>query len=155
MSDVEDVLHDPSLANSTLPDSVPLSSSLFHLTRVPTLAQLMTNDFTLISMHVVRIRLSPLPMAPPLAQKTFKVSRNNKFASVIIFLRKKLGLRREEGVFCYVNSVFAPGLDEGVGGLWDVSQFHPVQSTLLRGSSCRRRPHIHSPALVDITSTNN
>ena len=60
-------------------------------------------------------------MAPPLAQKTFRVSRNNKFASVIVFLRKKLGLKREEGVFCYVNSVFAPGLDEGVGGLWDVS----------------------------------
>ena len=28
-----------------------------------------------------------------------------------------------EGVFCYVNSVFAPGLDEGVGGLWSVSFF--------------------------------
>ena len=27
------------------------------------------------------------------------------------------------GVFCYVNSVFAPGLDEGVGGLWRVSAF--------------------------------
>ena len=27
----------------------------------------------------------------------------------------------EGGVFCYVNSVFAPGLDEGVGGLWRVS----------------------------------
>lgn len=24
-------------------------------------------------------------------------------------------------VFCYVNNVFAPGLDEGVGGLWRVS----------------------------------
>ncbi len=24
-------------------------------------------------------------------------------------------------VFCYVNSVFAPGLDEGVGALWRVS----------------------------------
>lgn len=26
-----------------------------------------------------------------------------------------------ESVFCYVNSVFAPGLDEGVGALWRVS----------------------------------
>lgn len=26
-------------------------------------------------------------------------------------------------MFCYVNSVFAPGLDEGVGGLWRVSGF--------------------------------
>ena len=24
-------------------------------------------------------------------------------------------------MFCYVNSVFAPGLDEGVGALWRVS----------------------------------
>lgn len=37
-----------------------------------------------------------------------------------MFLRKKLGA--ENGaVFCYVNSVFAPGLDEGVGNLWRVS----------------------------------
>lgn len=26
-------------------------------------------------------------------------------------------------MFCYVNSVFAPGLDEGVGALWRVSFF--------------------------------
>lgn len=39
-----------------------------------------------------------------------------------MFLRKKLG--PENGaVFCYVNSVFAPGLDEGVGNLWRVSCF--------------------------------
>jgi len=47
-------------------------------------------------------------------------------------LRKRLleGKIGEEGgavgggggsVFCYVNSVFAPGLDEGVGALWRVS----------------------------------
>ena len=32
-----------------------------------------------------------------------------------------MGLAEHEGVFCYVNSVFAPGLDEGVGNLWRVS----------------------------------
>ncbi len=49
------------------------------------------------------------------------------------FLTKKLAAQRAGGegkvgagaggggVFCYVNSVFAPGLDEGVGGLWRVS----------------------------------
>lgn len=31
------------------------------------------------------------------------------------------GLDSGGSVFCYVNSVFAPGLDEGVGGLWRVS----------------------------------
>lgn len=37
------------------------------------------------------------------------------------FLRKKLNCKDTDSVFCYVNSVFAPGLDEGVGGLWRVS----------------------------------
>lgn len=37
------------------------------------------------------------------------------------FLRRKLGLAEGEAVFCYVNAVFAPGLDEGVGNLWRVS----------------------------------
>ena len=48
---------------------------------------------------------------------------------MVSFLTKKLAgtpgfKEREKGggqVFCYVNSVFAPGLDEGVGGLWRVS----------------------------------
>ncbi len=42
------------------------------------------------------------------------------------FLAKRLAGLGEGGgggVFCYVNSVFAPGLDEGVGGLWRVSAF--------------------------------
>lgn len=30
-------------------------------------------------------------------------------------------MQETESVFCYVNSVFAPGLDEGVGNLWRVS----------------------------------
>lgn len=37
------------------------------------------------------------------------------------FLRKKLGVREAESVFCYVGNVFSPGLDEGVGDLWRVS----------------------------------
>lgn len=51
---------------------------------------------------------------------------------MVQFLRKKLekemegeakGGRAGDHVFCYVNSVFAPGLDEGVGGLWKVSGY--------------------------------
>jgi hypothetical protein len=37
-------------------------------------------------------------------------------------LRRKLGLQDHESLFCYVNSVFAPGLDEGLGNLWRVSR---------------------------------
>lgn len=36
-----------------------------------------------------------------------------------MYLRRKLGAEAES-VFCYVNNIFAPGLDEGVGGLWRV-----------------------------------
>lgn len=64
--------------------------------------------------------------APHLRQKIFKVGSANRFETVVSFLSKKLkGLEGVDseggGVFCYVNSVFAPGLDEGVGGLWRVS----------------------------------
>ncbi|GAB7335507.1 hypothetical protein MBLNU13_g07855t1 [Cladosporium sp. NU13] len=66
----------------------------------------------------VTIRLSPLPNTPSLRQPRFKCSSNQRFESIVRFLRRKLGLGEHEGVFCYVNSVFAPGLDEGVGNLW-------------------------------------
>jgi hypothetical protein len=51
----------------------------------------------------------------------FKVSASQKFETVVKFLRKKLDCKDTDSVFCYVNSVFAPGLDEGMGGLWRVS----------------------------------
>ncbi|KXL47470.1 MAG: hypothetical protein FE78DRAFT_144002 [Acidomyces sp. 'richmondensis'] len=66
----------------------------------------------------VTIRLSPLPNTPQLRQPRFKCSSNKRFEVVVRSLRRKLGLQEHESVFCYVNSVFAPGLDEGVGNLW-------------------------------------
>ena len=61
----------------------------------------------------------------------FQVSSSNRFETVVTFLRKKLlesgkggdTGKRDRSVFCYVNSVFAPSLDEGVGGLWKVILF--------------------------------
>lgn len=46
-----------------------------------------------------------------------------KFETVVNFLRKKLDCKPTDSVFLYVNSVFAPGLDEGVGNLFRVSAF--------------------------------
>lgn len=70
----------------------------------------------------VTIRLSPLPNTPQLKPPSrFKCSSGQRFEYIVRFLRKKLGLKDHESVFCYVNSVFAPGLDEGVGNLWRVS----------------------------------
>lgn len=59
---------------------------------------------------------------------------------MVAFLTKKLAGTpgfgeggRPGQVFCYVNSVFAPGLDEGVGGLWRVSKEFPSAGSGLEG----------------------
>ncbi|KAI4142422.1 MAG: hypothetical protein L6R39_004949, partial [Caloplaca ligustica] len=76
----------------------------------------------------------PIGSAPQLRQKVFKISSRNRFETVVTFLRNRL-FKKGEGadgggggghVFCYVNSVFAPGLDEGVGGLWRIGMVPPT-----------------------------
>lgn len=69
----------------------------------------------------VTIRLQPVGSAPALRQRVFKITSTQRFSAVVGFLRKKLGLDPKDSVFCYVNSVFAPGLDEVVGNLWRAS----------------------------------
>lgn len=39
---------------------------------------------------------------------------------MVNFLRKKLDCKDTDSVFCYINNVFAPSLDEGIGGLYRV-----------------------------------
>jgi ubiquitin-like protein ATG12 len=74
-----------------------------------------------LTWFLVTVRFQPLPSAPILKNRVFKISASQKFETVVKFLRKKLDCKDTDSVFCYVNSVFAPGLDEGVGGLWRVS----------------------------------
>ncbi|KAL1589589.1 hypothetical protein WHR41_01564 [Cladosporium halotolerans] len=71
-----------------------------------------------LGLEKVTIRLSPLPNTPALRQPRFKCLASQRFEAIVRFLRRKLGLAEGEAVFCYVNAVFAPGLDEGVGNLW-------------------------------------
>src|SRR5438046_391179 len=70
---------------------------------------------------IVAVRFQAVGSAPILRQKVFKVSASQKFETVVNFLRKKLECKPTDSVFLYVNSVFAPGLDEGVGNLYRVS----------------------------------
>jgi len=67
---------------------------------------------------IVSIRFQPVGSAPILKQRVFKISASSKLSVVLNFLRKKLGVKEGDGLFLYVNSVFAPGLDEGVGNLF-------------------------------------
>ena len=68
----------------------------------------------------VTIRFQAVGSASSLKQAAYKVSSNHRFAYVVSMLRKKLGVSPKDSVFCYVNSVFSPGLDEVVGNLWRV-----------------------------------
>jgi ubiquitin-like protein ATG12 len=83
----------------------------------PSSLHLVTLSHTL---PTVTIRLHPIGSAPHLTQRVFKLSPSQRFDTIVRFLRKRLGLKEHESVFCYVGSVFAPALDEGVGGLWTV-----------------------------------
>jgi hypothetical protein len=69
---------------------------------------------------IVSVRFHAIGSAPILKQRVFKISASSRFSVVLNFLRKKVGVREGDGLFCYVNSVFAPGLDEGVGNLYRV-----------------------------------
>ena len=69
----------------------------------------------------VVIRFKPVGSAPTLRREQVKVSSTERFDTVMTYIRKTLKCRESDSVFLYVNSVFAPALDEVVGNLWRVS----------------------------------
>ncbi|KAG2414334.1 hypothetical protein HFD88_003525 [Aspergillus terreus] len=110
--------------NAPIPDDehgadlpMTMSASVL-LTSLPRDAHQALADAEAIDTGKVTVRFQPLPSAPILKNRVFKISASQKFETVVKFLRKKLDCKDTDSVFCYVNSVFAPGLDEGVGGLW-------------------------------------
>jgi hypothetical protein len=94
--------------------------SRFALPYVPTQQQRAT-QLTRARALTVTVRLQPIGSAPHLNQRVFKLSTNQRFETIVRFLRKRLGAKEHESVFCYVGSVFSPALDEDVGNLWTVS----------------------------------
>ncbi|PGH14986.1 ubiquitin-like protein ATG12 [Helicocarpus griseus UAMH5409] len=112
------------MAAAPIPDEdygadLPLTmSASVVLTGLPKDAHQALADVDAIDSGKVTVRFHPLPSAPILRNRVFKISASQKFETVVKFLRKKLNCKDTDSVFCYVNSVFAPGLDEGVGGLW-------------------------------------
>jgi ubiquitin-like protein ATG12 len=67
------------------------------------------------------VRFKPVGSAPSLAQDVCKISSTKRFEAVVIYLRKKLRCKETDSVFLYINSAFAPSLDEIVGNLQQVS----------------------------------
>lgn len=79
----------------------------------------------------VKIRLQPIGSAPHLKTRVFYAATDRRFEAIMVYIRKKLGAKPHESLFCYVGNVFAPGLDEGVGNLWRVS-FVPFHCSFYR-----------------------
>ncbi|GAB7360377.1 hypothetical protein MBLNU230_g8334t2 [Neophaeotheca triangularis] len=99
---------------------LPLAASVL-LDQLPQTAQQALQTAGTPPQTKVKIRLSPLPNTPALSAPRFMCSSSQQFEFVVRFVRRKMLLKESESVFCYVNSTFAPGLDEGVGNLWRVS----------------------------------
>jgi ubiquitin-like protein ATG12 len=74
----------------------------------------------------VTIRFKPIGSAPVPNRPIAKVSATQKFEVVVGYLRKILRIKDTDSLFLYVNSAFAPSLDEVVGNL------HRVGSTTRR-----------------------
>ncbi|KAK8037985.1 ubiquitin-like autophagy protein Apg12 [Apiospora phragmitis] len=65
----------------------------------------------------VVVRFKAVGSAPQLQREVRKISAAQKFEAVVSHLRKALRVAPTEGLFLYVNSAFAPALDEVVGNL--------------------------------------
>jgi len=98
-----------------LPLTMTASTVLMTLPRDATAALAASGGFP---QEKVVVSFKPVGSAPPLKQSSVYVGSAQRFDSVVAFLRKKLRVKETESVFLYVNSVFAPSLDEIVGNLW-------------------------------------
>ena len=68
----------------------------------------------------VVVRFKPVGSAPALAYDVCKITAGRRFEEVVRYLRRKLRCKDTDSVFLYVNSAFAPSLDEVVGNLHQV-----------------------------------
>lgn len=94
------------------------SAVLADLPRDATAALASAGAFRLVK---VVVKFKAVGSAPSLAQDVCKISATCKFEEIVRYLRKKLRCKDTDGVFLYVNSAFAPSLDEVVGNLHQVS----------------------------------
>lgn len=131
---------EPSPAASPIPDrrspspELPLtmtaSAVLSNLPRDATSAIASAGQF---SQEKVLVRFKPVGAAPSLSREVCKISAAQRFEAVVAYLRRVLKVKDTDSVFLYVNSAFAPSLDEIVGNLHRVSSqpFLPYSASRL------------------------
>lgn len=103
-------------ASPELPLTMTASAVLTSLPRDASSALASAGD-QLEKQEKVIVRFKAVGSAPQLRREVRKISANQKFDAVVRHLRKALQVSGTESVFLYVNSAFAPALDEVVGNL--------------------------------------
>ncbi|CAK7215317.1 Ubiquitin-like protein [Sporothrix eucalyptigena] len=106
-------------AAQDLPLTMTASTVLLNLPRDATAALATAGRF---AKDKVIVRFKPVGSAPPLsaaggADVRRKITATQKFEVVVAFVRRALKVQESESVFLYINSSFAPALDEVVGNL--------------------------------------
>ncbi|KAJ6437818.1 ubiquitin-like autophagy protein Apg12 [Purpureocillium lavendulum] len=108
-------------AEAELPLTMSASVVLADLPRDATAALASVGGF---AQEKVVVRFKPVGgAAPALAQDLVKITATRRFEEVVRYLRRKLRCKDTDSVFLYVNSAFAPSLDEVVGNLHQVRFF--------------------------------
>ncbi|KAK1244787.1 hypothetical protein MKX08_004416 [Trichoderma sp. CBMAI-0020] len=110
---------DSGAASPEIPLTLSASVVLADLPRDATAALASAGGFPATSKVVVKFKA--VGSAPALQQDVCKISAARKFEEVVRYLRRKLRCKDTDSVFLYVNSAFAPSLDEVVGNLHQVS----------------------------------
>ncbi|OAA51680.1 Autophagy-related protein 12 [Metarhizium rileyi] len=106
--------NDSGTGSPELPLTMNASVMLADLPRDATAALASVGGF---AQEKVVVKFKPVGAAPSLAQELCKISATRKFEEVVRYLRRKLRCKDTDSVFLYVNSAFAPSLDEVVGNL--------------------------------------
>jgi ubiquitin-like protein ATG12 len=71
----------------------------------------------------VTVHFKAVGSAPAIKNQVCKISSTQRFEAVVAYLRRVLKVGEMDSVFLYVNSSFAPALDEVVGNLHQVGSF--------------------------------
>lgn len=101
-------------ASPELPLTMTASAVLTALPQDASSALASAGDF---EQEKVVVRFKAVGSAPQLQREVRKISATQKFEAVVSHLRKALRVAASDGLFLYVNSAFAPALDEVVGNL--------------------------------------
>lgn len=109
---------DSDYADNDLPLTLASSMILTSLPRDTAAALLSAGQFPSAK---ITVRFVAIGSAPVLRQKICRISSAQRFEQVVSYLRRTLRVGTTESVFLYVNSSFAPALDEIVGNLHRVS----------------------------------